>query len=245
MTIDLAIVLGFGILAGFVSGVVGTGASVIAMPLLVWQFGPREAVPVMAVAALLLNAAKLASWWRQTHWRAAAAFGLAAMPTAMLGARTLLAIPPWTVECGLGLFFLAMIPGRRWLDARGSGLTLWQLGVAGAVLGFLAGIVASTGPLSVPAFVAFGLAKGAFVATEAAGSLAIYAAKVATFERLGVLPWSTVLAGIAVGASMSVGAMLARRVLAGMDVARFRSLIDVVMAIAGLALLWTALRPAA
>ncbi len=89
-----------------------------------------------------------------------------------------------------------------------------------------------------------GLAKGAFVATEAAGSLAIYVAKVATFQSLGALPWSTALAGVAVGAAMATGAMLARRLLGSMDVARFRTLIDAVVAIAGVSLLWTALRQA-
>jgi len=58
---------------------------------------------------------------------------------------------------------------------------------------FLTGIVVSTGPLSVPAFAAYGLVKGAFIATEAAGSLALYISKALTFRQFGALPvesWS-------------------------------------------------------
>jgi len=40
------------------------------------------------------------------------------------------------------------------------------------VIGYLTGIVVSTGPLSVPLFLFYGLTKGAFLATEAASSLA-------------------------------------------------------------------------
>ena len=47
--------------------------------------------------------------------------------------------------------------------------------------------VLSTGPLSVPLFLFYGLTKGAFLATEAAGSLGIYLSKSVTFQRFGAL----------------------------------------------------------
>ncbi|MBV8840195.1 MAG: sulfite exporter TauE/SafE family protein, partial [Alphaproteobacteria bacterium] len=42
-----------GLLAGAVSGIIGTGSSIMLVPVLVWQFGPKEAVPIMAVAAVI------------------------------------------------------------------------------------------------------------------------------------------------------------------------------------------------
>ena len=41
-------------------------------------------------------------------------------------------------------------------------------------------VVVSTGPINAPFFLAYGLAKGAYLGTEAMGSLAIYAAKALT-----------------------------------------------------------------
>ena len=64
------LVLAVGYIAGIVSGIVGTGATIILLPVLVFVFGPREAVPIMAVVALMSNVAKITSWWREVDWRA-------------------------------------------------------------------------------------------------------------------------------------------------------------------------------
>src|SRR5215468_3180456 len=109
-----ALVLAVGFVAGTVSGIVGTGATVILLPVLVIVFGPREAVPIMAIVALMSNFAKITSWWREIDWRACGAYALGGVPAAALGARTMLSLPPRTVDIALGTFFLVMIPGRRW-----------------------------------------------------------------------------------------------------------------------------------
>ena len=111
--LSYALVLFVGFVAGTVSGVVGTGATVILLPVLVMVFGPREAVPIMAVVALMSNFAKITAWRRHIDWRASAAYALGGIPAAALGARTLLALPVNTVETALGIFFLA----REWLPA--------------------------------------------------------------------------------------------------------------------------------
>ena len=90
--LSYGLVLFVGFIAGTVSGVVGTGATVILLPVLVMVFGPREAVPIMAVVALMSNFAKITAWWRHIDWRAAAAYAAGGIPTAALGARTLLAL---------------------------------------------------------------------------------------------------------------------------------------------------------
>jgi uncharacterized protein len=240
LTYALVLVVGF--VAGTVSGIVGTGATVILLPILVYAFGPREAVPIMAVVALMSNFAKITSWWREIDWRASAAYALGGIPAAALGARTLLILPERAVDIALGLFFLAMIPGRRWLAARNVVLGYGGMALAGAVIGFLTGIVVSTGPLSVPAFAAHGLVKGAFIATEAAGSLALYISKAATFHTFGALPRDIVLKGLISGSSVMAGTYTARLVVDRLSVATFQRLLDVVMALSGLALLWAAIR---
>jgi hypothetical protein len=55
------LVLLLGLVAGTVGGVVGFGTSIMLMPALVLVYGPREAVPIMAVAAIMVLAALLAS----------------------------------------------------------------------------------------------------------------------------------------------------------------------------------------
>ncbi len=163
-----AFVLVVGLVSGAVSGIVGAGSSIMLLPVLVFQFGPRQAVPIMAIAALMSNVAKVMAWWREVDWRAFAAFSIPGVPAAALGARTLLVLPARVVDIALGAFFLAMIALRRGLRARDFHIGLRGLALAGAAIGFVTGVVLSTGPLSVPVFLAFGLSKGAFLSTEAA-----------------------------------------------------------------------------
>ena len=101
LNLDLAAVLLLGVVAGTLGGVIGFGSSIMLMPVLVVLYGPREAVPIMAVAAILANASRALVWWREVDWRAFAAYSATGVPAAALGASTLLTIPsagsksPW------------------------------------------------------------------------------------------------------------------------------------------------------
>src|ERR1044071_4849324 len=121
------LILVLGLLAGCLSGIVGTGASIILLPILVFQFGAQQAVPIMAVAALLGNVAKVVSWWREVDWRAFLAYSIAGSIGAALGARTLLILPPNTAEAALGFLFIAMVPIRHLLAKRGLHIGLFGL----------------------------------------------------------------------------------------------------------------------
>ena len=237
-----ALVLVVGYVAGTVSGIVGTGATIILLPILVFAFGPREAVPIMAVVALMSNFAKITSWWKQIDWRACTAYALGGIPAAALGARTLLILPERIIDIALGLFFLVMVPGRRWLASLNVRLGFGGLALAGAGIGFLTGVVVSTGPLSVPAFAAYGLVKGAFIASEAAGSLALYISKALTFREFGALPIDILVKGLITGSSVMAGTYTARLIVERLSVATFQRLLDGVMVISGSALLWAAIR---
>lgn len=235
-------VLIVGVFAGTIGGVIGTGSSIILLPVLVFTFGPLQAVPIMAVASMMVNFSRAAAWWREIDWRALTAYALPAIPAAALGARTLISLPPALIDTLLGLFFLAMIPGRRFLERRGWRTTWWQLAIAGALIGFLTGIVLSTGPLSVPVFAAAGLLKGALLATEAAASLLIYVTKVTTFERLGALSQETFVKGLIVGSSLMVGTFAGKALVMRMSTDTFGKLLDAMLFCSGLALLWAAWR---
>ena len=234
------LVLCVGLLAGLLSGVIGTGSSMMLMPVLVMLFGPQQAVPIMAIAAIMGNFGKVLAWWREVDWRACAAYCCTAVPGAALGVRTLLALPPHAVEVALGVFFLAMVPTRRWLARRSIRFSLLHLALIGGVVGFLTGIVVSTGPITVPVFMSYGLVKGAFLATEAAGSLAVYGTKVAVFKHFGALPLHVVLDGLITGSALMAGSFAARYVVVRMSPNTFKLVVDGLMLSSGLSLLWAA-----
>ena len=232
--------LALGLIAGTISGVVGFGASIMLMPAMMLAFGPQEAVPIMAIAALLANFSRVLVWWREVDWRANAYYSVTAIPMAALGARTLLILDPRIVEGFLGGLFILMIPARRWLFARGMRVEAWHLTLVGAGIGFLSGMVASTGPINTPFFLAYGLVKGAYLATEALGSMAIGLTKAIVFQRFDALPLETVGRGLLIGTSLMIGSRLAKGFVLSLDPERFRLLMDLLLAGAGLVLLWGA-----
>ena len=229
-----------GLVAGTISGIVGTGSSIMLMPVLIYQYGPKQAVPIMAIAAVMANLSRILAWWREVDWRACAAFSVPAIPAAALGARTLLALPSRAVDVAIGLFLIAMVPVRHWLARHQLKAQLWHLAIGGAVIGYLTGIVVSTGPLSVPLFLFYGLTKGAFLATEAASSLGMYLSKSVTFQHFGALTPEIALQGIIAGASLMSGAFIAKRFVLRLEPEVFRRLMDAIMLAAGLSTLWTA-----
>lgn len=239
---EFAAVLLLGLVAGTVGGVVGFGTSIMLMPLLVLVFGPREAVPIMAVASIMANASRVAAWWRELDWKATAAYCVTGIPAAALGAATLLTLPAGVIEAVLGVFFIAMIPVRRWMARQQWKLGLGHLALVGAAIGFLTGIVVSTGPINAPFFLAYGLVKGAYLGTEALGSLAVYAAKAVTFRSLGALPLAIAAKGLIVGSSLVAGAFIAKRYVRQLDAQKFRLVMDGVLLVAGVTMLIAAWR---
>ena len=233
-------VLAVGLVAGTISGIVGTGSSIMLMPVLIYQYGPKQAVPIMAVAAVMSNFSRILAWWRDVDWRACAAYSVTGIPAAALGARTLLVLPSRVVDISIGLFLIAMVPVRHWLASHQLKLSLWHLALGGAVIGYLTGIVVSTGPLSVPLFLFYGLAKGAFLATEAASSLGMYVSKSVTFQRFGALTTEVALQGLIAGSSLMFGAFIAKRFVLHLEPEVFRRLMDAIMLAAGVFTLWTA-----
>ncbi len=238
--LDFAMVLSLGLLAGTVGGVLGFGTSIMLMPALVLVFGPREAVPIMGIAAIMANGSRVAAWWREIDWRVTAAYSATGMPAAALGAKTLLTLPPGIVELVLGLFFIAMVPLRRWMARQSWRLSLWHMAWVGLIIGFITGVVVSTGPINAPFFLAYGLVKGAYLGTEAMGSLAVYVAKAITFRSLDALPVTIIAKGLIIGSSLVAGAFIAKRIVHKIDNDKFKLMMDGLLLLAGLTMLWAA-----
>ena len=230
-----------GIAAGAISGVVGTGSSIILLPVLSLAFGPKAAFPIMAVASIAGNASRVVAWRRQISLKAFACYSASAVPAAVLGVRTLWVMPADISNLCIGLFFFALIVLRRASPTRGMRLGPRQMVLAGGLVGYLTGVVYSTGPLTIPIFAGFGLVKGALLATEAAASIAVYLAKALAFGAVGGLPLPVLCNGLVVGVALAVGTFLGKRFVLGMSEATFRLLIDAMLACAGLVMTGSAL----
>ncbi len=228
--------------AGTLGGIIGTGSSLILMPILVIFFGAQHAVPIMAIGAIMGNFGRVLTWRKEVNWRACAAYGATAVPGAILGVHTLLALSQHAIELALGLFFISMIPVRRWIANRRFQFSATHLALVGGPVGFLTGIMVSTGPITVPIFTLYGLERGAFLGTEAAASMLVYVAKVVTFKGLDALPMRVVWQGLIVGMSLMLGSFFARPIVLKIPPKKFKWMVDGLMLLSGLSLLWAATR---
>ena len=236
--ITQGVVLGaLGLGAGVLGGVIGFGTTIILMPALVYFYGPIQAIPIIALVATVANLSRIFLWWSVINWKVCFVYSLAGVPAVILGVNTLVTLNEKFVELTLGFFLIALIPIRRWMRKKNFYLKLWQMSLVGAVIGYLTGIVATTGAINTPFFLAYGLSKGAFLGTEAASTLSILFTKGITFHQLGFLNATAVIQGLLIGIFVLIGAIFSRRIVLALPEEKFLLLMEVVMFISGASIL--------
>ena len=233
-----ALVLGFlGLGAGVLGGVIGFGTTIILMPALVYFYGPIQAIPVIALVAIVANLSRIFLWWSVINWKVCFVYSVTAIPAVILGVNTLITLNDRLVEITLGLFLILLIPIRRWMRQQNFYLKLWQMSLVGAGIGYLTGIVATTGAINTPFFLAFGLSKGAFLGTEAASTLSILFTKGITFHQLGFLNATAMIQGLLIGSCVLVGSIFSKKIVLALPEKKFLLLMELVMLISGASIL--------
>ena len=110
----LFVVLGIIALLGFtVAGVAGFGAGVILLPVLVWVFGPKEAVPILSVATFLAAVSRTGLNWRDISWSVVKWNSLGAVPVSVLATLLFVVTPPTILVRLLGALLLLLVVYRH------------------------------------------------------------------------------------------------------------------------------------
>ena len=230
-------VLAVALAAGTIGGVVGFGSAVILLPVCAYAFGAAEAVPILTVAALIGNLSRAAFSWRETDWPAVRMYVLGAVPFAALGAFIFIELDAALIHRLLGAFILLMIPARRWAAHHDMTVQRWHLMPLGAVMGLLSGVVGTVGPINAPFFLAYGLVKGAYLATEALGAAAVHLTKSAVYGRFAALDLETLGYGVAIGFALIVGSWLGKRIVLRLDTSAFIRTVEVLLGVSGVLML--------
>lgn len=225
--------LAVALVAGTIGGVVGFGSAVILLPVCAYIFGAAEAVPILTVAALIGNLSRAAFSWRETDWPAVRMYALGAVPFAALGALVFVELDAALIHRLLGLVILAMIPARRWATRHAMTVQRWHLLPLGAVMGLLSGVVGTVGPINAPFFLAYGLVKGAYLATEALGAAAVHLTKSAVYGRFAALDLETPGYGLALGLALIAGSWLGKRIVMRLDAPAFIRTVEVLLGVSG------------
>ncbi len=229
------VALGVGaVIASTVGGVAGFGAGPIMIPVIAWTVGVKATVPVLTVAMFLGNGARVWFSRGEIEGRVVLYFLIGAVPTGIAGAMLYARIEGEWISRILGTFMLLAVPLRRFLSYQGAPIRLRHFPVIGACFGFLSSLVGATGALMSPFFLAYGLRKGAYIATDALCTVGTYVTRGLVFHHYNLMTAPTVAVGLYAGIVMISGAWMGRRLLDRLSERTFLRIIEGLILLFGL-----------
>jgi uncharacterized membrane protein YfcA len=224
--------------AAMLAAVTGFGGAAVLLPMLVFVFGVREAIPILTVAQLIGNGSRVWFNRRELDWMVVAWFALGGVPMAILGGMLFAHAPLAALTRVLGMFLILIVVWRH--IPRG---TLWQpplqsFAAIGAISSFLSALLGSVGPLMAPFFLAYGLVKGAYIGTEALSTVVMHVAKLVAYKQSAILPLHALLAGLALAPLMVGGSFVGKKIVDRISERVFTIIIELTLLAAGIGFLW-------
>ncbi len=228
------------LLASALAAVAGFGGAAILLPALVWAFGVRDAIPILTIVQLVGNLSRVVFNRRRLVMPVVGWFSLGAVPLAVVGGLLFASAPAPFLSRLLGGFFIAIVAFRHTTLGKRAHLGLRGFAPLGAAAGLISALVGTVGPFVAPFFLSYGLAKGAYIGTEALTAVVMHVVKLVVYGGAGVLSVPALLVGMPIGALMVLGTYVGTRLLDRVPPGLFPLLIEGVLIASGLQML---LRP--
>ncbi len=235
-SLDVVVIGVAAVVAAAVAAVAGFGGAVLLLPVLVWAFGVRDAVPILTLAQLVGNGSRVLLNRADIDRRVVGWYALGAVPLALLGGALFAAAPLGWLTRGVGLFLVAVVAYRRLIGGRYPKLPAQGFAGVGAGASLLSALVGSTGPVTAPFFLAYGLVKAAYIGTEAAATVITHVFKLVAYGSTSLLSTRVLVAGLLIAPCMFAGSWLGKRVLDRLSDRVFVVVIEAVMIVAGIML---------
>ncbi len=220
-------------MAALLAAVTGFGGAAVLLPMLVFVFGVREAIPILTVAQLIGNASRV--WFNrgELDWRVVGWFSLGGVPMALLGGVLFAHAPMRALIRVLGAFLILIVVIRHTPKIKAFRTPLKGFALIGAGSGFLSALLGSVGPLMAPFFLAYGLVKGAYIGTEALSTVVMHVTKLIAYRQSSVLPMHAVMSGLTLGPIMAAGSFAGKSVVDRLPERVFVLIIDATLVAAG------------
>jgi uncharacterized membrane protein YfcA len=100
-------------------------------------------------------------------------------------------------------------------------------------MGLLSGIVGTVAPINAPFLLAYGLVKGAYLATEALGAAAVHLTKAAVYGCFAALTFETSGYGLILGLALIAGSWLGKRIVMSRNTLAFIRMVEILIGLAG------------
>ena len=220
-------------IAALLAAVTGFGGAAVLLPMLVFVFGVREAIPILTVAQLIGNGSRVWFNRRELDWRVVAWFALGGAPMALAGGFLFAHAPLAALTRVLGAFLILIVVLRHLPKVKAFRTPLKGFVVIGAASSFLSALLGSVGPLMAPFFLAYGLVKGAYIGTEALSTVVMHVTKLVAYRESAILPMHAIVSGLALGPIMVAGSFAGKRVVDRLPERVFVLIIDITLLAAG------------
>ena len=231
---DLLLLGAGAFVASTLAAVAGFGGAAILLPILVPMFGVRDAIPILTVAQLVGNLSRVWFNRRELELPVVGWFALGGVPAALAGGFLFASAPLSFLTRLLGIFLIAVVIYRHSGERGARRLPLSAFPVIGAVFSFLSALLGSVGPIMIPFFLAYGLAKGALIGTEALATVVMHVTKLVAYGSAAVLTTAGLLLGLAIGAIMILGSFVGKILLDRLPEKIFLYLVEATLVVAGL-----------
>ncbi len=231
------------LVAGFACWSISTmsagGGSVLIIFVVAALLRGHAIAPVVTVASSLASPARIILFWEHIDWQLVRWYVPGAGLGAMVGGWAFSRASTDMVQVCIGLFLVSTVWQFRSLDRKRTfHMRLAWFPPVAFVSGLTSAVVGASGLLANPFYLSYGLTKERMLATRAVNSLIIQVIKLAAYVSFGVLSQDLVGHGLAVGLGAMFSVWLTRPWLRRIDPLRFRRFAIIVMAGAGLLVLW-------
>ena len=237
---DPSIAIGLGVaafLSAVIGGLAGLGSAIIMIPILTFAVGIHDAVPIVSVAVMMQTWSRVWVNRAVVDWGVVKWFIAGALPMSVLGAAAFANLPADLLQKGLAVFLLLIVAYRRSPLARDIPMTLPAFAAVGAGQGFLSALFGGAGPFGASFFLSYGLRRGAFVGTMAAGMTIINLVKVGVYGSYSLLDMRGLVIALSLGVVMIAGAYLGGAIVNRVSDKAFVYIVEAVMLAAAVSLL--------
>ena len=220
-----------------IAGVAGFGGGVVALPVLVWVFGVREAIPILSISQALSTVSR--AWLNRDglNWPVVRLFSLGALPFSIIGSLIFISIDTTVLVRILGVMMLLFVVYTRLPIGREFNMKLWGFVPLGAGTGFGSAFLGIPGPFAAVFYLAYGLTASAYIGTSALGMGMIQVPKLIIFGSSDLITVRVLALGIGLGAIAAVSAVLGRVILRRVPEHVFPRIITAMLLISGVVFL--------
>lgn len=211
--VKLAVIIVTALVGFSVSGLAGFGGGVMVLPVLVWAYGPREAVPVVAMAQLLGTFTRAWLNRREIDWPVVRWFGIGSVPLAVLGSFLFVSADTALITRIMGGGMIAIVVFTQLPWARRVRMTLWGFAPLGALAGFLSAFLGIPGPFPPVFYLAYGLTPAAYIASFSLGMFLVQAPKLVVLGGSGLFSGRVIGLGLTCGVISVFGSYFGHRLL--------------------------------